>query len=271
MENKNYCVYMHISPSNKKYIGITCQRPKHRWNNGNGYKKQPYFYNAIKKYGWNNFKHIIIDKNLSQKDAYNKEIKLIEQYKTNNDKYGYNLSLGGDLGSKGIVMSQEQKRKIGDALRGEKNYMYGKHHTKEMKRKLSEAHKGKKYGPMSEERRKKISEALKGKILKEGTREKHRQNTKRLWQNKNFRNNQIQKHIGKTPWNKGLKTGPMSEEQKEKLRHNQNKPVICLETQIIYYSITEAKRKTNICHISQVCLGNRKTAGGYHWKYYKEQ
>ena len=36
-------------------------------------------------------------------------------------------------------------------------------HTKESKKKMSEAAKGKKYGPMSEETKKKMSEARKGK------------------------------------------------------------------------------------------------------------
>lgn len=48
-----------------------------------------------------------------------------------------------------------------------------------------------------------------------------------------------------------------------------SKKVICVETSIIYNSIEEAKRKTNILAIGEVCRKNRKTAGGYHWKYYE--
>ncbi len=33
-----YNVYSHTSPSGKKYIGITKQKPEHRWSNGDGYK-----------------------------------------------------------------------------------------------------------------------------------------------------------------------------------------------------------------------------------------
>ena len=61
-----YIVYMHISPSGKKYIGITKQNPKRRWNSGNGYKNNDYFTKAIKKYGWNNFLHIILAENLTE-------------------------------------------------------------------------------------------------------------------------------------------------------------------------------------------------------------
>jgi hypothetical protein len=36
-----------------------------------------------------------------------------------------------------------------------------------------------------------------------------------------------------------------------------------------YNSITEAERDTGISHISGVCRGKRKTAGGFKWKYIK--
>ena len=50
-----WCVYVHISPSNKYYVGITSKEPKVRWgHNGNAYQTQ-YFSNAIKKYGWDNW------------------------------------------------------------------------------------------------------------------------------------------------------------------------------------------------------------------------
>ena len=75
----NYCIYAHISPSNKAYIGITCQKPNRRWHGGSGYREQPKFYNAIKKYGWDNFKHIILFENLTESQACELETKLIEQ------------------------------------------------------------------------------------------------------------------------------------------------------------------------------------------------
>ena len=53
----NYTVYKHTSPNGKVYIGITCKPTKARWKNGKGYKNNDYFYNAILKYGWENFSH----------------------------------------------------------------------------------------------------------------------------------------------------------------------------------------------------------------------
>lgn len=43
--------------------------------------------------------------------------------------------------------------------------------------------------------------------------------------------------------------------------------VRCKDTGIIYKSSEEAKRQTGISHISCVCNGKRKTAGGYSWEY----
>lgn len=55
-----YRIYGHKSPSNKWYIGRTEQRPERRWRSGKSYKGQTKFYNAIQKYGWYAFDHIII-------------------------------------------------------------------------------------------------------------------------------------------------------------------------------------------------------------------
>lgn len=98
-KNKNYIVYEHVSPSNKRYIGITCQTPEQRWRNGNGYKQSTAFYHAIEKYGWNNFQHNILFKNLTAEEAAQKEKELIQEYMTLDKRYGYNILSGGELGS----------------------------------------------------------------------------------------------------------------------------------------------------------------------------
>ena len=48
-----------------------------------------------------------------------------------------------------------------------------------------------------------------------------------------------------------------------------SKPVKCLETGVIYASAKEAERQTGINNgnINACCNGERKTAGGYHWKF----
>lgn len=93
----DYKVYKHTNLINDKvYIGITKQEPKRRWQNGFGYVDNDYFYKAIIKYGWNGFKHEILFDNLTKEQAQQKEIELIRKFQSNNRKFGYNLSKGGE-------------------------------------------------------------------------------------------------------------------------------------------------------------------------------
>jgi group I intron endonuclease len=123
---------MHTSPSNKKYIGITSQNPKRRWRkNGEGYKEHVYFWRAIQKYGWDNFNHDILYDNLTKEEAEQKEVELIAYYNSNNINFGYNMSIGGESGSKGYRYTEEQRMRMSESHKGERNGMYGKHHTAE--------------------------------------------------------------------------------------------------------------------------------------------
>ena len=162
IEDRDWCVYIHTSPSNKKYVGITGQKPpEKRWDEGRGYSHNAYFSSAIKKYGWDNFKHEIIAEDLTASEAEEMERSLIQKYNTMNRKYGYNLTSGGEVGKR---YSEDAKRNISLSLRGEKHPNYGKHHSEETKRKISEAQIGKE---ISEETRKKLSEANKGRTYSE--------------------------------------------------------------------------------------------------------
>lgn len=78
-----FCVYIHLNKINKKiYIGITSQLFKERWNKGNGYFGNSYFYNAIKKDSWEIFNHY----------AYLNE-QWVEVFEDENEKKSYTLSL----------------------------------------------------------------------------------------------------------------------------------------------------------------------------------
>lgn len=92
----NYCVYYHKNRlNNKLYIGIS-KDVKKRWSaNGGQYKYSKVFYRAIKKYGWNNFDHVILIDNISKDIACVIESELIKKYKTQDKEFGYNLANGG--------------------------------------------------------------------------------------------------------------------------------------------------------------------------------
>lgn len=97
-----YYVYMHTSPSNKRYVGITKQKPEQRWGRGRNYKNNSYFTSAIEKYGWDNFKHEILHEVSSLEEAKVLEIETIATYRSDDREFGYNLSKGGDPCNRGL-------------------------------------------------------------------------------------------------------------------------------------------------------------------------
>ena len=235
-----YTVYKHTTPSGKVYIGITSREVEKRWNNGYGYQQNKHFYSAIQKYGWENIKHDILFEKLTQQQAFEKEIEMIRLYKSNDRRFGYNKSTGGESTVKGArwKLSKECVEKRAQKLRGRKL-------TEEHKKKLSEAHKGlpsyKREHPMSEETKIKISNSLK------------------KWNAEHESPNKGKKR----------KKSPLGV-----LRTIQGhyKPIVCVETGIVYDSIKHASIKNNIDNssLSKVCRKLRETAGGYHWRFLNE-
>ena len=250
-EEKLYCVYKHTSPNGKVYIGITHRKPESRWGrDGCGYKNNQYFWRAIQKYGWNNFKHEILYKDLNKNDACQKEKELISIYDSTNPERGYNISLGGE-GTEGI------KRY------GEENPFFGKHHSEEAKNKIRAAHLGHKD---SDETRQKKSAATKG------------ENNPRYGQciTDETRQKISQALCGKETWMKGKSH---TDETKYKMSMAKFKKVIQydLNGNIIteFISVKEASMQTGIdksC-IANCCRGikNHATAGGFIWRYKEDE
>lgn len=134
-----FCVYRHISPSGKVYVGITSKKPEHRWNNGKAYKQNRYFTNAINRYGWESFEHDVLFDGLQKDEACALEMELIKKYKSNDPSHGYNLSVGGESPAFGARWSKEQREKASKARRGKKA-------SKETCKAISEAKKGRTNG-----------------------------------------------------------------------------------------------------------------------------
>ena len=152
-----YFVYKHTTPSGKVYIGITCQKLSQRWANGKGYKNQRIFANSIQKYGWDNIKHDIVCEELTKEQAEQMEIELIAKYKSQG--ISLNASIGGGL-VRGWHQTEETKQIISKLYSGSGNPQYGKPHSVEHNRKISESLKGR---PRPQEVRNKISASHKGK------------------------------------------------------------------------------------------------------------
>jgi len=151
-------IYIHKNKLNGKcYVGQTIWTPvKRRWGkNGIYYRKDSAFGRAIKKYGWNNFEHIIIPTIYETIEELNKaeQEMIIEVDSFNN---GYNSTMGGDNHTR----------------------------TKEVGRKISKSKMGHK---VSEETREKLRQVNLGKTYGEETKRKHSEN------GKNFRHTEITK------------------------------------------------------------------------------
>jgi group I intron endonuclease len=240
----SWTVYIHINKiNNKKYIGITSQTVYERWRtNGTGYKSQV-FYNAIKKYGWENFEHTILYEQLSKKEAENKEIELIAKYKSNNKKYGYNIDNGGNCTG---TLSEETKRKISEAQKG-------KVVSEETRKNISIGRTGIKCSPLTEDHKRKISESNQGQIRPDSV--KH--NISKALVGRKLSEQHIK---NRTKSQTGLKR---TEETRKNLSDGIGKKIICINTLKVYKSAMEASRLTNASnsHISSCCNYKRDFTG----------
>lgn len=270
VEERNYCVYMHTSPSGKRYIGLTRQNPpEKRWANGHGYSDNKYLSRAIDKYGWDNFEHVILAEKLTQKEAEEKEIEFISYYKSANRNFGYNLSNGGECIGK---HSEESKKKMSEAKKG-------KHHSEEAKRKMSEI-------------RKNMSDETKRKMSKSRMKEVYQFDRNGQLLNKY---NSILEASTKTNISDCLISSCCTKNAKTAggyiwshnnfvdsnslIWHNSsNKLAVCQYTKSgefisTYNSIHEASSitKNSISSIAACCKNEQRTSGGYIWRYFDEE
>lgn len=254
---EKYCVYKHTSPSGKMYIGVTCQRPGRRWRaDGSGYRQNEKFTNAIKKYGWDNFKHEVLFDGIEKDEALRIEKELIQKYDTYRN--GYNSSLGGDYGGytdevKAKISSsvsklwedEEYRKHMSEAHKGQSRT--GWHHTEEAKRKMSIEVRKRNEDP---EYKKKMHEAAVKRCQKRGH-EAMSEMSRKNWESPEYR-------ARVSAARKGIAT--------------RSKRVLCVETGIIYPSTKDAAKAIGVSRdtIGQVCRGVREMTHGYHWRFADE-
>jgi len=168
-------IYKHTSPSGKSYIGQTYQKTAIRWRTeGKGYIVCSLFYKAIRKYGWENFTHDILE------EIEFEDIKILNQLE---EDYiikfntlapnGYNLkTFGGNA-----LVSEETREKLREkqlvALATKGHPWQGRNHSQESIKKMSEASKGqlawnKGKEMWSDEDRRRISETTRKQFVEKG-------------------------------------------------------------------------------------------------------
>lgn len=142
----------------KKYVGQTISRPQIRWSNHKIEARtgSPYaIHRAIRKHGVDNFSFEVIAECI-QPFLDDLEVALIDLYASTTWANGYNMTVGGDTCGEnhpgfGKKHTDEHKRKISESLRGQfvgsKNPMFGKSPSLERREKQRQAMTGRVFSP----------------------------------------------------------------------------------------------------------------------------
>lgn len=146
------------------YIGQTVNFDERVYNHKRA-KENSILHHTIRKYGVENFIFEILER-WPKETLAEREKTWIAFYNTFEGE-GYNMTPGGegyagkDHPMYGKKHTEESKRKMSESRKGDLNHFYGKTHTEETKRKISESLKGTTH---TEETKTKMSEARKGKF-----------------------------------------------------------------------------------------------------------
>lgn len=134
-------VYKATNRTNGKvYIGKTVRTLQGRWREhvrlSNLNLGCSYLGAAIRKYGVHAFELEGISEVNSREELSRLEKFYIQQYKSYQKQFGYNLTLGGDGGI--ICHTLETRRRIAAGRQGADHPMYGKHQSREARQRISE-------------------------------------------------------------------------------------------------------------------------------------
>lgn len=223
------------------------------------------------------------DRNRHFKNIRNKcncDYRIVKYFDNEDEAYDYELKLGKEYKDKGQAwccyvlgktrkfISNETKKKISKTLHGNTPWNKGKPMSQEQKDKLSELKKGQ---VQTEETKKRRSISLMGHKVSKETRCK-------ISKSKiGVRNPMYGKKVDSEILRKrslAMMGHKISEETKRKIGIANGKKVAMIDPETeevlkVYCSASEAARQNglNNSKISNVCNGNRKTTGGFKWKY----
>lgn len=147
-------IYKITSPTGKVYVGQSTKiEQRFQYYEKLNCTQQVKLLRSLQKYTPE--KHIFeIIEECKSTELNEKERSWQEYYNVLDSKAGLNLRYT-KVGDRSGLMSEETKDRMSDSKKGEKNYMFGKKHSEETKKKISEKRKGYK---VSEEVKKRLSE-----------------------------------------------------------------------------------------------------------------
>lgn len=244
--NCDYFIYRYTWPDGHVYIGKS-KKGRKRYGVLYTYKKCPLVYNYWKKHG--DPKKEILEDNISEEFINEKECFYIKENNSfyENNKLGLNLTSGGDGGN--IIGRFSQKRKE-EIYKKQKETFLKNNNIDEYSKKIKD------YYEEHPERKKKISETIK----------------------KYFNDNPDKKEEARIRLKKYQVSGEEWHKKMDKyIRRGEDCPssrkCICIETQKIFVSCTEAAKEYGILYkvIHKCCKGLCNTAGGYHWAFIEDK
>ena len=258
---------------------------------------------AFEKYGIENFSFEVL---IETYDRNYWEIFLIQIYHATDDNFGYNIECGGTYGSpirteeemenyremrreiyrnfseskkKKLAKEHSEKmrkrideqglteaeQKYRDSMKGEGNNMFGRHRTEEEKKYLSELHKGKKGTPHTEEHKNKMKGGANPSAMKIQCVE-----TKEIFDTckeafEKYKGDSKTREFPTSILDKPIRTW----KGYHWIRLTKRKRILCVETNKIYKSLSEASKETNTPKnlLNECVLGRREFANSMHWKY----